>query len=58
MTLTTRDVTYNGQPANITGRDPETGKLHLMVFRPRNERDAKHGPCYRVVCDESEVTDE
>ncbi len=26
-----------------------------MVFRPRNERDAKHGPCYRVVCDESEV---
>lgn len=52
--ITTRDVTYHGQPANITGRRPD-GKIELMVFRPRNERDAKHGPCYRVVCDESEI---
>lgn len=26
--ITSRDVTYHGQPANITGRDPETGKIH------------------------------
>jgi len=52
--ITTRDVTYHGHPANITGRRPD-GKIELMVLRPRNERDAKHGPCYRVVCAESEI---
>lgn len=47
-----RDVTYNGQPANITGRDPETGKIHIMVRIPKGEKGA---PCRGLWVEESEV---
>ena len=54
MTDTNRNVTYRGRPAYLVGR-MEGGKVNLTVRRPKEERGPGVGPCYGVVCAESEI---